>query len=123
MTHSAALSILPWGVNVVCTNLAGWLGDKAINERGLDRTLVRKVMQGIASLGPAACLLALAYDQGAPLPCYSPYREYRPLLFLLFLLLVLCSNLLIMGAKVTAFQRATFPVMSPLGANNHSRPI
>lgn len=67
VTRSAALSILPWGVNVVCTNLAGWLGDKAVNERGLDRTLVRKVMQGIASLGPAACLLALASDQGAPL--------------------------------------------------------
>ena len=67
MTRSAALSILPWGVNVVCTNLAGWLGDKAINERGVDRTLVRKVMQGIASLGPAVCLLALASDQGAPL--------------------------------------------------------
>ena len=71
VTRSAALSILPWGVNVVCTNLAGWLGDKAINERGLDRTLVRKVMQGIASLGPAACLLALASDQGAP-PVLAP---------------------------------------------------
>ena len=78
MTRSAALSILPWGVNVVCTNLAGWLGDKAINERGLDRTLVRKVMQGIASLGPAACLLALASDQGAPLPLRFPYRPHHP---------------------------------------------
>jgi len=76
VTHSAALSILPWGVNVVCTNLAGWLGDKAVNERGLDRTLVRKVMQGIASLGPAACLLALAYDQGAlPLTLLIPVRS------------------------------------------------
>ena len=78
VTRSAALSILPWGVNVVCTNLAGWLGDKAINERGLDRTLVRKVMQGIASLGPAACLLALASDQGAPLPLRFPYRPHHP---------------------------------------------
>ena len=76
VTRSAALSILPWGANVVCTNLAGWLGDKAINERGLDRTLVRKAMQGVASLGPAACLLALASDQGAP-PILSPYPAFN----------------------------------------------
>lgn len=64
VAHSAALSILPWGLNVACTNLAGWMGDRAIHERGLDRTLVRKAMQGVASLGPAACLLALSTDQG-----------------------------------------------------------
>ena len=26
--HSAALSILPWGLNIVATNIAGYLGDK-----------------------------------------------------------------------------------------------
>ncbi len=30
----------------------------------MDKTVVRKVMQGVASLGPAACLFALATDQG-----------------------------------------------------------
>ena len=67
MGASAALSMLPWVANVACTNLAGWLGDVAVGEAGLDRTGTRKVMQGVASLGPAACLLALAADQGAPL--------------------------------------------------------
>lgn len=66
MTQSAALSVLPWGLNVACTNMAGWLGDQAIHQHGVDRTLTRKVMQGVASLGPAACLLALSADQGEP---------------------------------------------------------
>lgn len=118
---SAALSILPWAVNIACTNVGGWLGDKvqcrpmclftcawaphlhpphlcheiaavfsvlltvlrtcdggiaeihalcvllqAIQEWGVDKTVVRKTMQGVASLGPAACLFVLAADQGAP---------------------------------------------------------
>jgi len=61
---SAALSILPWAVNIACTNVGGWLGDKAIQEWGVDKTVVRKTMQGVASLGPAACLFVLAADQG-----------------------------------------------------------
>lgn len=26
--HSAALSVLPWGLNIVCANAAGYFGDK-----------------------------------------------------------------------------------------------
>lgn len=72
---SAALSLMPWAANVVCTNLAGWLGDRAVEEAGADRTTIRKVMQGIASLGPAACLLALAADQGASIRASSVNLE------------------------------------------------
>ena len=62
--HSAALSVLPWGLNIVCANAAGYVGDKMVHEWGVDRTLTRKLMQGLGSLGPAACLFALACDQG-----------------------------------------------------------
>lgn len=40
------------------------LSPQAIQEWCVDKTVVRKVMQGVASLGPAACLFALASDQG-----------------------------------------------------------
>jgi ACS family sodium-dependent inorganic phosphate cotransporter len=62
--HSAALSVLPWGLNVVCTNIAGYYGDKMVGDWGVDKTLTRKLMQGLGSMGPAACLFALAADQG-----------------------------------------------------------
>jgi hypothetical protein len=103
--HSAALSVLPWGLNVVCANAAGYVGDKVrslkccpdgaccashcvqrsqsrtgeqyfdalkcvqmLNDWGVDRTLTRKLMQALGSMGPAACLFALAADQGADRP-------------------------------------------------------
>ncbi len=31
--HSAALSVLPWGLNVVCANVAGYYGDKVNTDR------------------------------------------------------------------------------------------
>lgn len=62
--HSAALSVLPWGLNIVCANAAGYFGDKMLNDWGVDRTLTRKLMQALGSMGPAACLFALAADQG-----------------------------------------------------------
>jgi hypothetical protein len=107
--HSAALSVLPWGLNVVCANAAGYIGDKVcsspfvqsalrltcyardryilalksshrqpadwstcvqmLNDWGVDRTLTRKAMQAFGSMGPAACLFALAADQGADRAC------------------------------------------------------
>lgn len=36
-----------------------------LNDWGVDRTLTRKLMQALGSMGPAACLFALAADQGA----------------------------------------------------------
>lgn len=36
-----------------------------LNDWGVDRTLTRKLMQALGSMGPAACLFALALDQGA----------------------------------------------------------
>lgn len=38
-----------------------------VGEWGVDKTLTRKMMQGLASMGPAVCLFALAADQGARL--------------------------------------------------------
>ena len=36
-----------------------------LNDWSVDRTLTRKLMQALGSMGPAACLFALAADQGA----------------------------------------------------------
>ena len=40
-----------------------------LNDWGVDRTLTRKLMQALGSMGPAACLFALATDQGAQRAC------------------------------------------------------
>jgi hypothetical protein len=42
----------------------GWVV-QMLNDWGVDRTLTRKLMQALGSMGPAACLFALAADQGA----------------------------------------------------------
>ncbi|EFN59932.1 hypothetical protein CHLNCDRAFT_18155 [Chlorella variabilis] len=62
---SAAYSVLPFVVTVVATNAGGWIADGLVNNGVLDKTTTRKLMQGIASLGPAVCLVKLAADQGA----------------------------------------------------------
>lgn len=61
---SAAYSVLPFVVTVLATNAGGWIADGLVNNGMLGKTATRKLMQGIASLGPAACLLKLAADQG-----------------------------------------------------------
>ncbi|KAI7839971.1 hypothetical protein COHA_006292 [Chlorella ohadii] len=61
---SSAYSVLPFVVTVAATNAAGWIADGLVNNKVLDKTRTRKLMQAIASLGPALCLVKLAADQG-----------------------------------------------------------
>lgn len=64
VASSSLLSVLPFVATVLATNAAGWIADGLINNKVLDKTSTRKLMQAIASLGPAACLAKLALDQG-----------------------------------------------------------
>ncbi|KAL4447530.1 hypothetical protein ABPG75_004749 [Micractinium tetrahymenae] len=64
VASSSFLSVLPFVATVLATNAAGWIADGLINNKVMDKTSTRKLMQAIASLGPAACLAKLALDQG-----------------------------------------------------------
>ena len=66
MTKSALLSGLPWALSFALANLAGWSADSLINKQLLSTTQTRKLMQAIASLGPAACLSVLALQPEGP---------------------------------------------------------
>jgi ACS family sodium-dependent inorganic phosphate cotransporter len=64
--ESAFLSVLPSIAGAIFGLIAGYAADKVIegfteDENVEKRTLVRKTFQGMALLGPAACLLTLAY--------------------------------------------------------------
>jgi len=50
---------LPWIVNFLVANLAGWIGDRLVVS-GLPVTRVRKSLQVVGSAGPALALIALA---------------------------------------------------------------
>ena len=63
---SSFLSGLPWALSFALANLAGWSADTLINKKILSITNTRKLMQGIASMGPAACLTALALQPSGP---------------------------------------------------------
>jgi len=56
---SSALSLLPYVAMVAMTPVVGPVADSLV-QRGYSVTSVRKLAQGIAFLGPAACMLALA---------------------------------------------------------------
>lgn len=65
--ESALLSVLPSVAGAVSGLLAGYTADKILSNIAKDgdvntTTLVRKVFQSLALLGPAACLLTLASD-------------------------------------------------------------
>lgn len=66
VTKSSFLSGLPWALSFALANLAGWTADTLINNQTLTTTQTRKLMQGIASLGPAACLTALCLQPSGP---------------------------------------------------------
>lgn len=61
---SAAYSVLPFVVTVLATNAGGWIADGLVNNGVIGKTHTRKLMQAIASLGPAVCLLQLAANHG-----------------------------------------------------------
>ena len=83
---SSFLSGLPWALSFAFANLAGFAADSLINKKVLSITATRKLMQGIASLGPATCLTLLALQPSAsgspPIPVF---------LFLLLLLHALAA--------------------------------
>ena len=56
---SSALSLLPYVAMVAMTPIVGPVAD-ALVARGFSVTAVRKLAQGVAFLGPAGCMLALA---------------------------------------------------------------
>ena len=60
--QASYLCLVPFGVTVIATNCAGWIADGLVNNGRFTRTQTRKVMQSIASFGPALCLLSLSSD-------------------------------------------------------------
>ena len=73
---SSAASAVPFAVAAASCAAAGAAAD-ALVARGVPLTRVRKLMQTIATLGPAAALLALA-EGGSALPCAAPHRTAAP---------------------------------------------
>lgn len=66
---SSFLSVLPWVAMALGTNLSGWVADWLINRKLLTTTKTRKLLQLLGSVGPAVCLMYLAWaaPAGAPL--------------------------------------------------------
>ena len=77
---SSFLSGLPWALSFALANLAGWSADTLINKKILSITKTRKLMQGVASLGPATCLTALALQPSGPGETPSPASAATQLL-------------------------------------------
>lgn len=63
VAQSAAFCLVPFVATVLATNAAGHVADSMVNNKVLTKTQTRKLMQTVASLGPAACLLRLAFTQ------------------------------------------------------------
>ncbi|EIE22405.1 MFS general substrate transporter [Coccomyxa subellipsoidea C-169] len=55
-------SIIPFVAAAVSTNVAGWTADALASHKYMGMTSIRKTMQGIASFGPAICLILLSFD-------------------------------------------------------------
>lgn len=66
LSASAFFSVLPWLAMFVCANLGGTIADGLLG-RGVPVTTVRKLMQTVGFLGPAAFLtvVAITSDPGA----------------------------------------------------------
>ncbi len=71
---SSFLSVLPWVAMALGTNLSGWVADWLINRKLLTTTKTRKLLQLLGSVGPAVCLMYLAWaaPAGAPLVSSVP---------------------------------------------------
>lgn len=61
---SSFLSVLPWVAMACGTNISGWVADYLINRKLLTTTRTRKLLQLAGSVGPAVCLLYLAWGSG-----------------------------------------------------------
>lgn len=66
VTKSSILSGLPWALSFALANVSGFVADNLINNNKLTITQTRKLVQGIASLGPAACLTVLSLQPSGP---------------------------------------------------------
>lgn len=60
ISHAAQVSLLPPVAGIICGILSGQLADSLVST-GMETGKVRKLVQGAAFLGPAACLLAGAF--------------------------------------------------------------
>lgn len=69
--QSSAFTIIPFVATVAATNASGWIADGLVNNQVLDKTSTRKLMQAIASFGPAVVLLKLAGDQAGGVGAHS----------------------------------------------------
>lgn len=65
ITTSSLYTVVPFAVTILATNAGGWIADGLVNNKVMTKTQTRKVMQSVASLGPAVCLLKLAADRNA----------------------------------------------------------
>jgi len=65
VTTSSAYTIIPFVVTAMATNASGWIADGLVNNGVICSTNIRKLMQGVASIGPAVCLMKLAADGGS----------------------------------------------------------
>lgn len=61
ISHAAQVSLLPPVAGVLCGILSGQLADSLISS-GMETGKVRKLVQGAAFLGPAACLLGATFS-------------------------------------------------------------
>lgn len=64
VAQSATFCLVPFAATVLATNSAGWIADGLVNNGIMTKTQTRKLMQSVASVGPAVCLLRLAATQG-----------------------------------------------------------
>ncbi|KAI8110115.1 hypothetical protein M9435_001794 [Picochlorum sp. BPE23] len=63
--QAAYLCLIPFVATVVATNMSGWIADGLVNNGHMNLTRTRKLMQGIASVGPALFLFQLAAESHA----------------------------------------------------------
>lgn len=69
--QASYLCLIPFLATVVATNMSGWIADGLVNNGHMNLTRTRKLMQGIASIGPALFLFQLAAESHAGIPNVS----------------------------------------------------
>jgi ACS family sodium-dependent inorganic phosphate cotransporter len=67
LASAGLAAVYPWLCMAIMANLGGWIADTAV-QRGVERSIVRKVMQTIGFMGPAFFLTQL---QNITRPVYA----------------------------------------------------
>mmetsp|Transcript_16147 Transcript_16147/g.40510 ORF Transcript_16147/g.40510 Transcript_16147/m.40510 type:complete len:548 (+) Transcript_16147:410-2053(+) len=83
MGSSAALSVMPWISAIAATNLSGWTADQLVSRGVLNTTTTRKLMQTLASAGPAACITHLLLSSGHDMSCMEAMLTLSAMISLL----------------------------------------